>query len=144
MARQQQTNGLPLALSVARWEASHALAGYGIDYAARNVIIMVGRRELTGRGVLAIADGSVVMFEAGDGPVAERLIVAAPATRAEVLSVPRIGLGASLVLSVGQTRYKVMPESTYVGMTFGVRTAIKRARASVAAFQDALDRAKRA
>jgi hypothetical protein len=132
--------------ALAEWESdsdpARYLAARGIDYVARNVIIMVSRREITGQGALAVMEGSVVMFEEGDGPIAKRLIAALPATEVEVLSKPRIGLGSSLVLRVGDTTYKVMPEATHVGKTFGVLKAISRARASVAAFEEALHAAQ--
>jgi hypothetical protein len=113
-----------------------------VDYVAEDVIVAVGHRELTSDGVLMIVEGSVAIFEAGDGPVADRMIVLAPATEARLVSKPKIGLGASFVLELGDTRYKVVPEAGYVGKTFVGPGAIKRGRASVAAFEAALEGAR--
>ena len=120
------------------------LAEHGVDYLARDVTIMVGRRRLTREGVLAISEGTVVMFKDGEGSAVDRAVAVAPATEATLVSKPRIEFGASFILTLGDMTFKVLPEATYVGKSFGVLSQIKRARASVSAFEVALEEAKRA
>jgi hypothetical protein len=114
-----------------------------VDYVAEDVIVGVGLRTLTRDGVLMIVEGSVAIFEAGDGPVADRMIAFGPAAEARLVSRPKIGLGASFVLELGDTEYKLVPEAGYVRKTFVGPGAIKRGRASVAAFETALEGARR-
>jgi hypothetical protein len=114
----------------------------GMDYLARNVIVMAGQHTITTDGALAIADGTVVLSEEGDGPTMEREIAGVPVADARVVAKPAIGLGASLVLQLGEATFKVLPEATYVGKTWSTIGRVKRARESVAAFEQALARAR--
>lgn len=110
------------------------------DYGVENVAISIGRRRLTDDGLLILTEGNVFLLIAGEEPVEERIIDAAPAAEIDV-SKPSIGMGMLLKMAIGDTTYLVSPESIERG-AFVTPKKIKRARAAVAEFETAFDAAR--
>lgn len=110
------------------------------DYGVENVAISIGRRRLTDDGLLILANGDVFLLVAGEEPIEERIIAAAPAAEVEV-SKPTIGMGVLMKMTIGETTYLVSPESIERG-AFVTPKKMKRARAAVAEFEAAFESAR--
>jgi hypothetical protein len=122
-----------------------AEAAEGYDYIATNTAIAVAkRRYITMDGLLLIINGEVALVRGGEGPVMDRVIAAASVTDTEVLSKPWWGYGTSMIVRLGDTNYRVEPEVVAQGSGNATPKKIRRARAAVRAFEEALEAVKTA
>jgi len=117
--------------------------GHNLAYLADDVMVSIGQDRIHDAVLGIDQEGQVVLLRPGDEPAIDRIIASAPAGEVST-SRPRSGIGMGMVLHLTfvDTTYVVSPQSV-TNASFVTPKKIKRARAAVQAFEDALEAARR-